>query len=110
MPGKEDLCAAKLWALREEDPRFVGARLDARLIDSGSGTRPHGVPHQQLAAAERGGAHAPRASAWECLLSSLWRSGYALRPGGQSGPGRGGRVTGGSLGRLTSLRGVASSG
>ena len=31
---KEDLCVAKLCALREKDRNFVGALLDAGLVDS----------------------------------------------------------------------------
>jgi hypothetical protein len=50
---KEDLCVAKLCALREKDRNFVGALLDAGLIDAAIITRRlAGVPAQHQSAAE----------------------------------------------------------
>ena len=51
---KEDLCVAKLSALREKDRNFVGALLDARLVDADViAQRLSTVPEQHRPAAER---------------------------------------------------------
>ena len=50
---KEDLCVAKLCALRERDQNFVVALLDAGLVDAEViGSRLVTVPERHLAAAE----------------------------------------------------------
>jgi len=50
---KEDLCVAKLCALREKDRNFVAALLDARLVDAVViARRRSDVPTKQHAAAE----------------------------------------------------------
>lgn len=50
---KEDLCVAKLCAFREKDRNFVGALLDAGLVDAELiATRLHTVPENQLATIE----------------------------------------------------------
>jgi hypothetical protein len=51
---KEDLCVAKLCALREKDQNFVAALLNAGLVDAGvASCRLSTVPEPHLAAAER---------------------------------------------------------
>jgi len=51
---KEDLCVAKLCALREKDRNFVAALLDAGLVDVNViATRLGAVPDTNLSAAER---------------------------------------------------------
>jgi len=51
---KEDLCVAKLCALREKDQNFVGALLDAGLVDSAIiGTRLRCLDVRHEVAAER---------------------------------------------------------
>jgi hypothetical protein len=51
---KEDLCAAKLCAFREKDQNFVGALLDAGLVDAEVITaRLATVPTEHNQAAER---------------------------------------------------------
>ena len=51
---KEDLCVAKLCAFREKDQNFVGALLDAKLVDAEVITRRLAtVPAQHLPATER---------------------------------------------------------
>jgi hypothetical protein len=51
---KEDLCVAKLCALREKDQNFVGALLDAGLVDAGViARRLSGVPMPHHRSAER---------------------------------------------------------
>jgi hypothetical protein len=51
---KEDLCVAKLCALREKDRNFVAALLDARLVDAAViATRLAEVPQTHQAAAEQ---------------------------------------------------------
>lgn len=56
--GKEDLCVAKLCALREKDQNFVGALLDAGLVDKDViASRLAGVP-------ERFQVNAARAAQW----------------------------------------------
>lgn len=52
--NKEDLCVAKLCALREKDRNFVTALLDAGLVDAAViATRLAGVPQTHQAAAEQ---------------------------------------------------------
>ena len=52
---KEDLCVAKLCAYREKDLNFVGALLDAGLVDMDTiATRLRRVPTRHHPAAERG--------------------------------------------------------
>ncbi|SDJ09259.1 hypothetical protein SAMN05444157_1696 [Frankineae bacterium MT45] len=51
---KEDCCAAKLCAFREKDLRFVGALLDAGLVDANLiTTRLLAVPEKHLGATDR---------------------------------------------------------
>jgi hypothetical protein len=51
---KEDLCVAKLCALREKDQNFVAALLDAGLVDAGIiAQRLHKVPVKHHPSAER---------------------------------------------------------
>lgn len=51
---KEDLCVAKLCALREKDQNFVAALLDADLVDTATiATRLHSVPHRYRGSARR---------------------------------------------------------
>jgi hypothetical protein len=51
---KEDLCVAKLYALREKDQNFVAALLDAGLVDAEVIAKRLGiVPNKHLPATER---------------------------------------------------------
>ncbi len=50
---KEDLCVAKLIALREKDRTFVAALLEANLVDANLiASRLRTIPHEHLAAGE----------------------------------------------------------
>jgi hypothetical protein len=58
--AKEDLCVAKLRALREEDRNFVPALVDAGLVDVRT------ILVRLAAVAERHRAAADRAADWLC--------------------------------------------
>lgn len=60
---KEDLCVAKLWALREKDRNFVAALLEAHMVDADViSARLVAAPDRHRASAEKGLAWlAPRA-------------------------------------------------
>jgi hypothetical protein len=55
---KDDLCVAKLCALREKDQNFVGALLDAGLVDKDV------IAERLLSVPDRFQANATRAGEW----------------------------------------------